>query len=56
MGETRRRFHDELDALVGEILAMGELAERSIGRAVEALVTNDAAEDEAVIQGDDEID
>lgn len=56
MSETRRRFHDELDALVGEILVMGELAERSIGRAVEALVTNDAAEDETIIQGDDEID
>jgi phosphate transport system protein len=56
MAETRRRFHDELEELETEILAMGELAERAIGRAVDALVGGDAAEVEAIIQADDEID
>jgi phosphate transport system protein len=56
MSETRRRFHDELDELQADILAMGELAERAVGRAVEALVHNDPDEANAVIASDDPID
>jgi phosphate transport system protein len=56
MSETRRRFHDELDELQADVMAMGELAERAVGRAVEALVRNDPDEAKAIIAGDDQID
>jgi phosphate transport system protein len=56
MPAIRSHFHEELDALELDILAMGELAERSVGRAVEALARNDRDDVEAVIAGDDEID
>ena len=39
-----------------DLLGMGELAERSVGRAVEALIEHDDAEALAVIAADDEID
>lgn len=53
---TRTRFHEELATLEGEILAMGELAERAVGRAVHALIANDEAEAQAVVEGDDQVD
>jgi phosphate transport system protein len=53
---TRTRFHEELDALEGDILAMGELSERAVARAVEALIQNDEPEAAAVIEGDDAVD
>ncbi|HEX7463729.1 MAG TPA: phosphate signaling complex protein PhoU [Actinomycetota bacterium] len=56
MRETRHRFHDELQALELDLLATGELAERAIGRAVDALASMDTVEADAVIAGDDEID
>jgi phosphate transport system protein len=56
MQGTRKKFHEELHALELEVLAMGELAERSIARAVEALEHNDRALATAVIDADDEID
>ncbi len=56
MSVIRSHFHEELDALERDILAMGELAERAVGRAVEALARNDRGGLEAVIAGDDEID
>jgi len=56
MSVTRRRFHDELDALEVDILAMGQLAEQAVGGAVEALVGRDDAEATAVISADDAID
>jgi len=56
MSVTRRRFHDELDALEVDILAMGQLAEQAVGGAVEALVGRDDAEATAVIPADDAID
>jgi phosphate transport system protein len=56
MRETRRRFHDELQDLEVNILAMGELAERAVDEAVEALVTNDPKRAEAVVAADDKID
>jgi phosphate transport system protein len=56
MRETRRRFHDELEALELDILAMGELAERAVGRAVDALAHRDDGLAAQVIASDDEID
>lgn len=56
MTETRRRFHDELGELEANILAMGELAERAVDEAVEALIKNDPKQAEAVIAADDNID
>jgi phosphate transport system protein len=55
MTQTRRRFHDELAALELEIRAMGELAERAVGHAVDAL-GGDLAEADAVVAADDEVD
>jgi phosphate transport system protein len=54
--KARRHFHEELEALELEILSMGELAERALGRAVDVLTTRNAAEVDAVIAGDDAID
>ncbi|HEX9124372.1 MAG TPA: phosphate signaling complex protein PhoU [Actinomycetota bacterium] len=56
MRGTRRRFHEELDALEAEILAMGELAERAVARVLEGLVKSDDAIAAAVINDDDEVD
>lgn len=53
---TRRRFHEELEALEMEVLRLGDLAERALGKAMEAFASRDAAQAEAVIAGDDEID
>jgi phosphate transport system protein len=53
---VRTRFHQELEALELDILGMGELCERAIGRAVEALVTADRVLADDVIASDDEID
>ncbi len=56
MQTTRRRFHEELDGLEREIVAMGELAEQAIERAAETLGARDDAVADAVISGDDAID
>ena len=56
MHETRRRFHEELSLLEAEIARMGELAEASVERALDALIRRDEAAATAVIGGDDEID
>ncbi len=53
---TRVHFHEELEQLELDILGMGELSERAVGRAVGALIEHDDAEAEGVIAGDDEID
>jgi phosphate transport system protein len=54
--KARRHFHEELDALELDVLALGELAEGALGNAVQALADGDAAKVKAVISGDDEID
>src|SRR5438045_771942 len=54
--ETRKRFHDELDALESEILGLGERAELAISRAVTGLVRKDRRLTEQVIAEDDAID
>jgi phosphate transport system protein len=53
---TRIHFHEEMEALELDILGMGELAERAVGRAVDALVHRNDDEAEAVIRDDDEVD
>lgn len=54
--EVRKKFHDGLAELEADILRMGEIAERSVGRSVEALVAGDAMLAKAVIAEDDVID
>jgi phosphate transport system protein len=56
MQETRHRFHERLEGLQIEVRQLGELAERSVGRAVEALERGDEALARDVIASDDEID
>lgn len=57
MARARTQFHESLEALELDILAMGELAERALGQAVELIGSPAAARDaEAVIAGDDAID
>ncbi|HWO70010.1 MAG TPA: phosphate signaling complex protein PhoU [Actinomycetota bacterium] len=53
---ARVRFHEELEQLELEVLGTGELAERAVGRAVDALVRHDPGEAQAVVAADDEID
>jgi phosphate transport system protein len=53
---ARPHFHEELEHLELEVLEMGELAERSVGRAIDALVNRDVELAQAVIDDDDEID
>jgi phosphate transport system protein len=53
---ARPRFHQELEQLELDILGTGELAERAIGRSVDALVQHDTPLADAVIAADDEID
>src|SRR5256885_6396059 len=56
MQETRKRFHDELDALESEILGLGERAGLAISRAVDGLVRKDPSLTRQVIAEDDAID
>lgn len=53
---SRRHFHEELEALELDVLAMGELAERAVGRSMNLLANWDQAQAEAAIAADDEID
>ncbi len=53
---ARVHFHEELDLLELDILGMGELAERAVQQAVQAMVEGDVARAERVIEGDDVID
>jgi len=53
---TRTQFHEELEQLELEILAMGELAERALSRSIDGLVNRDPVLAMAVIAADDEID
>lgn len=53
---ARVHFHEELEQLELDILGMGELAERAVGKAVDALANRQDEEADAVIAGDDEVD
>jgi phosphate transport system protein len=54
--KARRHFHEELEALELDVLGLGELAERALGRGIDVLERWDDAEATAIIAGDDEID
>jgi phosphate transport system protein len=54
MGRTR--FHEELELLELDVLGMGELSERAVGKAVGALIDHDDAQAHTVVAADDEID
>ncbi len=56
MKGTRSRFHDELEQLEIDVQTMGELAERAVGLAVDALAHGDEALAANVIESDDRID
>jgi phosphate transport system protein len=56
MREVRRRFHEELRALEGEVQRTGTQAQRLLEQALQALTRRDVAVCEAVIRGDDEVD
>jgi phosphate transport system protein len=56
MVKARSHFHEELEALELDVLSMGELAERALGKAVDALINSDVTLADEVIAGDDEID
>lgn len=53
---ARVHFHEELEALELDVLGMGELAERAVGRSVTALVDHDDVLSKEVVDGDDEVD
>jgi phosphate transport system protein len=53
---ARRHFHEELEALELDVLGMGELSERALGRAMDVLADWDEGQAETLIQNDDEID
>jgi phosphate transport system protein len=56
MNETRKRFHQELDDLAAEIVDAGQMAERAVGAATEALATDSSQAAQDVIDGDLDID
>ena len=56
MGEVRRRFHEELRALEGEVQRTGTQAQLLLEQALQALIRRDLVVCEAVIRGDDEVD
>jgi phosphate transport system protein len=53
---TRERFHDALERIELQLLALGELAGAAVQQAVRAVTEFDPELAEAVIAGDDEID
>jgi phosphate transport system protein len=56
MQQTRKRFHEELADLEGELLRLGQLAEGAVVQAVDALVRKDADLAEQIVAGDDIVD
>ncbi len=53
---ARRHFHEELEAIELDVLALSELAEQALGQSVEILGSRDQDAAESVIAGDDAID
>lgn len=53
---ARRHFHAELRQLELDLVDLGEMAERALGRAMEALVSGDDRQAEAVVANDDQLD
>jgi phosphate transport system protein len=56
MGESRRRFHEELHALERDVQQTGAQAQRLLQQALQALQAGDLQACEDVIRGDDEVD
>jgi phosphate transport system protein len=56
MREIRRRFHEELRALEGDVQRTGTQAQLLLERALQALARSDPAICDEVIRGDDEVD
>jgi phosphate transport system protein len=56
MREVRRRFHEELRALEGEVQRTGAQAQLLLERALQALAHSDPAVCDEVVRGDDEVD
>ena len=56
MHEVRRRFHEELRALEGDVQQTGTQAQLLLERALQALAHSDPAICDEVISGDDEVD
>jgi phosphate transport system protein len=56
MHEVRRRFHEELRALEGEVQQEGTLGRLLLEQALQALARGDPAICDQVISGDDEVD
>jgi phosphate transport system protein len=56
MREVRRRFHEELRALEGEVQRTGTQAQLLLEQALQALAHSDPAICDEVIRGDDEVD
>jgi phosphate transport system protein len=54
--QTRRRFHDLLEALQARLMEMAGAAEELVGRATDALLTRDGALAAEVRRGDERID
>ena len=53
---ARRHFHEELDGLELDVLGMGEVGERMLAGAMEALAGDDTAAADRVIDSDDDLD
>jgi phosphate transport system protein len=56
MREVRRRFHEELHALEGDVQRTGTQAQLLLEKALQALAHSDPAICDEVIRGDDEVD
>lgn len=54
--QTRRHFHEELEALELSLLGLGELTEQAVSKAVDLLETRNPEQAAALIAGDDLID
>jgi phosphate transport system protein len=53
---TRTHFHEQLENIELEILAIGELADRAVSRAVSAMVERKPEDAQQVVEDDDQID
>jgi phosphate transport system protein len=53
---TRHEFHQQLDALRGDVVAMGSMVDKAIACATDALTQRNVAVAQRVIAGDDAID
>ena len=56
MAAQRRHFHEELEGLELDVLGMGEVGERMLAGAMEALTADDLGAADQVIESDDDLD